>query len=121
MRKAYLNASAKHKENSKSDMLLNGGSASAMVINGEKLVVAQMGDHKVVVCREGVAHQLRSRHQHKEKKHWPRRLISGMRQRLLCFIVCNDVYPLENMAFGGGNIVRVEMCVPKFKRSKCLT
>ncbi|KAJ8434842.1 hypothetical protein Cgig2_022121 [Carnegiea gigantea] len=77
MRKAYLNTRAKHKDNSKSDMLLNGGSASAMVINGEKLVVAQIGEHKVVVCRDGIAHQLRSRHQHKGKRHWPRRLISG--------------------------------------------
>ena len=33
------------------------GSASIMLINGEKLVVAIVGDYKIVVCKHGIAHQ----------------------------------------------------------------
>ncbi|XP_048235228.1 putative protein phosphatase 2C-like protein 44 [Ricinus communis] len=79
MRKAYLGARAKIKETTKSeDETWRVGSASVMVINGEKLVIANMGDYRVVVCRDGVAHQVRSKHQETTKRHWSRRLFPGM-------------------------------------------
>ncbi|XP_050216394.1 putative protein phosphatase 2C-like protein 44 [Mercurialis annua] len=74
MRKAYLGARAKINETPKSeDEKLNVGSASVMVINGEKLVMASMGDYKAVICRDGVAHQVRSKHQQTTKTHWSHR------------------------------------------------
>lgn len=78
MTKAYLNARSKLKENGISEKtMLNVGSASAIVIDGEKLVMAQMGDYRAIVCKDGMAHQLQPRHQRRGKRHWPRRLISG--------------------------------------------
>ncbi|CAK7327273.1 unnamed protein product [Dovyalis caffra] len=77
MRKAYLAARAKVRETQKSDETWKAGSASVMVINREKLVTANMGDFRVVVCRDGVAHQMKSRHRQTAKRHWSRRLFSG--------------------------------------------
>ncbi|KAL5848837.1 hypothetical protein ACOSQ4_006850 [Xanthoceras sorbifolium] len=77
MRKAYLSARAKGREAQKEDETWRSGSASVMVINGEKLVVANMGDYRAVVCRGGVAHQISSGNQQTTKRHWYRRLFSG--------------------------------------------
>lgn len=78
MKKAYLNAIEKI-DSDNLEKIENFGSVSALVINGEKLVMAQMGSYKAIVCRDGMAHQLRPTHQHRGgKRHWPRRLISGM-------------------------------------------
>lgn len=76
MRKAYIDTRAKL-ESDKPEKMVNVGSASAMVINGDKIVMAQMGGFRAIVCRDGIAHQLRATHQYKGKRHWPRRLISG--------------------------------------------
>ncbi|KDP40354.1 hypothetical protein JCGZ_02352 [Jatropha curcas] len=77
IRKAYLGARAKIKETQKpDDETRRVSSASVMVINGEKLVIANMGDYRAVVCRNGVAHQMSSKHQQTNKRHWYRRLFS---------------------------------------------
>ncbi|KAJ4843852.1 hypothetical protein Tsubulata_037215 [Turnera subulata] len=77
MRKAYLGARAKVREAEKpderSDETWRVGSASAMVINGEKLVIANMGDYRVVVCRDGLAHQVNKKHHQSAKRHWSHR------------------------------------------------
>lgn len=81
MRKAYLWARAKMREAQEADAdeTWRVGSASVMVINGEKLVIANMGDYRAVVCRDGVAHQINSNHQHPAaKRHWSRRYFSGI-------------------------------------------
>ncbi|KAJ6769130.1 ALPHABET ISOFORM E-RELATED [Salix koriyanagi] len=77
MRKAYLAVRAKIRETHKSDEGLRAGAASVMVVNREKLVTANMGDFRVVVCRDGEAHQMKSRRRETAKRHWSRRLFSG--------------------------------------------
>ncbi|XP_034925818.1 putative protein phosphatase 2C-like protein 44 [Populus alba] len=77
MRKAYLAARAKIRETQKSVEALKAGAASVMVINREKLVTANMGDFRVVVCRDGVAHQMKSKHQQTARRHWSHKLFSG--------------------------------------------
>lgn len=78
MRKAYLGARAQIRETQKEDETWRAGSASVLVINAEKLVTAYMGDYRAVVCRDGVAHQIRSKDQQSSKRYWSRRLISGV-------------------------------------------
>ncbi|KAJ7979841.1 putative Protein phosphatase 2c [Quillaja saponaria] len=73
MRKAYLGARAKIRETKKSDEINRSGSASVMVINGEKLVIANMGEYRAIVCRDGTAHQITSRRHQIPKRHWSRR------------------------------------------------
>ncbi|KAI9195779.1 hypothetical protein LWI28_017947 [Acer negundo] len=80
MKKAYLGARAKVKESQKEDETWRLGSASVMVINGEKLVIANMGDYRAVVCRGGVAHQIGTGHQQTTKRHWYRRFFSGTKK-----------------------------------------
>ncbi|KAK1592969.1 hypothetical protein Q3G72_033544 [Acer saccharum] len=80
MRKAYLGARAKVKESQKEDETWRSGSASVMVINGERLVIANMGDYRAVVCRGGVAHQIGTGYQETTKRHWYRRFFSGTKQ-----------------------------------------
>ncbi|KAH8500202.1 hypothetical protein H0E87_015443 [Populus deltoides] len=77
MRKAYLAARAKIRETQKSVEAVEAGAASVMVINREKLVTANMGDFRVVVCRDGVAHQIKSKHRQTATRHWSQRLFSG--------------------------------------------
>ncbi|WCJ24069.1 Protein phosphatase 2C family protein [Euphorbia peplus] len=79
MRKAYLGARAKIREIERSDDNEETGrvsSASVLVINGEKLVMSNMGDYRAVVCKDGVAHQMSSKHQQTTNRHWSRRLFS---------------------------------------------
>ncbi|KAJ6719403.1 PROTEIN PHOSPHATASE 2C-LIKE PROTEIN 44-RELATED [Salix purpurea] len=70
MRKAYLAAIAEIRETQKSDETWKAGSASVMVLNREKLLTANMGDFRVVMCRDGVAHQMKSKHRHTAKRLW---------------------------------------------------
>ncbi|KAK6929751.1 PPM-type phosphatase-like domain [Dillenia turbinata] len=78
IRKAYLGARTKAREVQEDDETCKAGSASAIVINGEKLVLANMGDYQAVVCRDGEAHQITKRHHHHTAKgHWPRKFVSG--------------------------------------------
>ncbi|XP_059632338.1 putative protein phosphatase 2C-like protein 44 [Cornus florida] len=77
MRKAYLGARAKLRETQKPEETWKAGSASAIVINGDKLVIANMGDYKAIVCRDGDAYQISRRKQQAAKRHWSRRFIPG--------------------------------------------
>ncbi|KAK5805116.1 hypothetical protein F383_08399 [Gossypium arboreum] len=74
MKKAYLGARAKAREAQKKDETFQTESASAMLINGEKLVMANLGGYRAVVCRNGVAHQLNSKHHGGARRHWTRKL-----------------------------------------------
>ncbi|KAF5452665.1 hypothetical protein F2P56_027639 [Juglans regia] len=76
MRKAYLSARAKIREMQKADETGRAGSVSVLVTNAEKLVTAFMGDYRAVVCRDGVAHQIRNTGRHLSRRHWSRRLKS---------------------------------------------
>ncbi|CAA2980583.1 phosphatase 2C 44 [Olea europaea subsp. europaea] len=76
MRRAHLSARAKMRERQKPEAGAAGaeaekpGSASAIVINGEKLVTANMGEYRAIVCRDGKAYQI-------SRKHWSQKLIPG--------------------------------------------
>lgn len=61
------------------------GSASAIVIDGEKIVVADMGEYKVVVCRDGKAYQINRKQHNNLRRHWSRTFIPGF-----LFFSCND-------------------------------
>ncbi|KAF7807098.1 phosphatase 2C-like protein 44 [Senna tora] len=79
LKKAYLNARAKMREQEKSDERCSNrmSSASVIVVNGEKLVMANMGNYRAVVCRDGIAYDKNGRHQQSAKRHyWTRRLFS---------------------------------------------
>ncbi|CAJ1976447.1 unnamed protein product [Sphenostylis stenocarpa] len=78
LKRAYLGVRAKIREEHKLVETSRMGSASVMLINGEKLVVANMGDYRTVVCRDGIAHQTISTYQQSEKVHWSRRLFAGI-------------------------------------------
>ncbi|XP_068327548.1 putative protein phosphatase 2C-like protein 44 [Pyrus communis] len=72
MRKAFLGARSKVREASEET---NGvGSVSAMVMDGEKLVLANMGDYRAVVCKDGFAHQIGTKKKQSTKKIWSHRL-----------------------------------------------
>ncbi|KAH6770077.1 hypothetical protein C2S52_014880 [Perilla frutescens var. hirtella] len=53
------------------------GSASAMVINGEKLVMANTGGYTAVVCRDGEAYQICRKKLQPTTQKWPLALFSG--------------------------------------------
>ncbi|XP_051129650.1 putative protein phosphatase 2C-like protein 44 isoform X2 [Andrographis paniculata] len=53
------------------------GSASAMVINGEKLVMANMGACRAVVCRDGEAYGIGATKFWPKTSHWSLEFISG--------------------------------------------
>ncbi|KAE8704758.1 putative protein phosphatase 2C-like protein 44-like isoform X2 [Hibiscus syriacus] len=74
IKKAYPGAKAKAREEQKEYVTFQAESASVMVINREKLVVANLGGYRAVVCRDGVAHQLSSKHYGGARRHWARRL-----------------------------------------------
>ncbi|XVE65812.1 hypothetical protein DITRI_Ditri08aG0029400 [Diplodiscus trichospermus] len=66
MRKAYIAARAKVREAQKEDETMK---------DGEKLVSANLGGYRAVVCRDGVAHQMSSKHHARgARRHWTRRL-----------------------------------------------
>lgn len=79
MRKAFIGARAKVRETPEEAEQTRTvvGSVSVMIINGEKLVIANMGDYKAVVCRDGVAYQISTKQQQSAKRHWSRRLFSS--------------------------------------------
>lgn len=74
MKKAHLRARAKIMETAKGSCKV--GSASAIVINGERLVIAKMGDYKAVICKDGEAFQIGTRHWQK-RQHWSNKLFPG--------------------------------------------
>ncbi|KAM1944112.1 hypothetical protein ACFX15_012364 [Malus domestica] len=75
MRKAYLGARSKVREASEETKGV--GSVSALVIDGEKLVLANMGDYRAVVCKDGLARQIGSRNKQSTKKSWSHRFFRG--------------------------------------------
>ncbi|KAI4345822.1 hypothetical protein L6164_012914 [Bauhinia variegata] len=81
LKRAYLSARSKIREEHKPEETRRMGSASAIVINGEKLVIANMGDYRAVVCRDGVAHNKITKHQQSPKRHWCRRLFTAGTRR----------------------------------------
>lgn len=78
MKKAYLLARANVRQNQDEDETWVVGAASVLVINGEKLVIANMGDYRVIVCRNGVAYQISTGFQQSTRRRWYRKIFSGM-------------------------------------------
>ncbi|XP_022640726.1 putative protein phosphatase 2C-like protein 44 isoform X1 [Vigna radiata var. radiata] len=77
LKRAYLGVRTKIREALKpEEEICRVGSTSVMVINGEKLVIANMGDYRTVLCRNGVAYQTTGRHSHSAKRNWYSRLFS---------------------------------------------
>ncbi|KAG8370443.1 hypothetical protein BUALT_Bualt14G0117500 [Buddleja alternifolia] len=78
MKRAHVSARAKLKDRDEAEEeARKWGSASAMVINGEKLVMANMGDYRAVICRDGEAYQISRKRQQPTTRHWSLKLISG--------------------------------------------
>ncbi|KAK7280892.1 hypothetical protein RIF29_08450 [Crotalaria pallida] len=77
LKRAYLGAKTKIKEANKSEEKCRMGSTSVMVINGEKLVIANLGDYRTVLCRFGIAHQITGIHEQSTKRHWYHRFFAG--------------------------------------------
>ncbi|CAL5413598.1 unnamed protein product [Camellia sinensis] len=50
----------------------------AAIINGERHVMANMGEYRAVVCRDGEAHPISWRQQQGTKRHWSLRFILGV-------------------------------------------
>lgn len=79
LKRGYLGAKTKIIEAQNSKETCRIGSTSVMVINGEKLVIANMGDYRTVLCRDGIAYQITSRYNQSTKRHWFRRFFSGIK------------------------------------------
>lgn len=77
MKKAYLSAKSKVRDAQETEEANGVGSVSAMVIDGEKLVLANMGNYRAIVCREGLAHEIGSRHKQSPKRSWSSRFFRG--------------------------------------------
>ncbi|CAI9118145.1 OLC1v1019671C2 [Oldenlandia corymbosa var. corymbosa] len=72
LRKAHLNCRAKLREEETDHM----SSATAIVINREKLVVANMGEYKAILCRNGKAHHIKEKKQGRGlTRQWSRQFI----------------------------------------------
>ncbi|KAE9619162.1 putative protein-serine/threonine phosphatase [Lupinus albus] len=76
LKRAYLGARAKIRDEHNSEETCRMGSTSVIVINGEKLVIANIGDYRTVVCRDGIAYQATGRYQESAKRHWSQRIFS---------------------------------------------
>jgi len=87
LKRAYLGVRTKIREALKPEEICRIGSTSVMVINGEKLVIANMGDYRTVLCRDGVAYQTTGRHNQSAKRNWYSRLFSGINHSHLFFII----------------------------------
>lgn len=78
MKRAHQVARSKLQDSGGVDVDQKMGSASAMVINGEKLVMANMGKYRAVVCRDGEAFQIGMKKQQSGGLHWSVRFLTGM-------------------------------------------
>ncbi|KAK7278425.1 hypothetical protein RJT34_23453 [Clitoria ternatea] len=76
LKRAYFGVRAKIREENKLEETCRMSSTSVMVINGEKLVIANVGDYRTVLCRDGIAHQTTGTYQQSTKRHWSRRLFA---------------------------------------------
>lgn len=79
MRKAHLHVRAKIREVEKPEETWKLSSATAIVINGEKLVVASMGEYKAVLCKDGKAYQINREQQEGVRRRWLQKFIPGMK------------------------------------------
>ncbi|KAL5711909.1 protein-serine/threonine phosphatase [Ranunculus cassubicifolius] len=77
MKRAYIWIKAKLREGKQDKKAHNAGCASVIVINGEKMVAANMGDYRAVVCKDGIADQICERHHPRVKRRWSLNLFSG--------------------------------------------
>ncbi|OVA02366.1 Protein phosphatase 2C (PP2C)-like domain [Macleaya cordata] len=82
MKKAYLSSKAKLLDQgtqaANDQTWTSGGSTSVIVIDGQKIVAANMGDYKTVVCKDGMAHQICERnHPTATRRRWSLNIISG--------------------------------------------
>ncbi|KAE9617630.1 putative protein-serine/threonine phosphatase [Lupinus albus] len=79
LKKAYLSAktNTKTREENESKETCRVGSTSVVVINGEKLVIANFGDYRTVLCRYGIAYQITGTHKQSAKRNWYHKLFSG--------------------------------------------
>ncbi|XP_049360917.1 putative protein phosphatase 2C-like protein 44 [Solanum verrucosum] len=80
LKKAHVHAKAKVRETEKLESTWKMGSASALVINGERLVLANMGEYKAVVCRDGEAFEINRKQQQTTKPHWSHKLFSAAKR-----------------------------------------
>ncbi|XP_059317671.1 putative protein phosphatase 2C-like protein 44 [Lycium ferocissimum] len=80
LKKAHVHAKAKVRETEKLENSWKMGSASAIVINGEKLILLNMGEYKAVVCRDGEAFEINRRQQQTTKPHWSHKLFPVVRR-----------------------------------------
>ncbi|XP_030507346.2 putative protein phosphatase 2C-like protein 44 [Cannabis sativa] len=79
MKKAYMGVRGKMRETiQKTEERAKAGSVSVMVINGDKLVIGNIGEYKAVVCKNGVARYMNPQHKHfsSPKPHWSGRFLS---------------------------------------------
>ncbi|XP_010264949.1 PREDICTED: putative protein phosphatase 2C-like protein 44 [Nelumbo nucifera] len=89
MRKAHLYTRLKmHGGDKGNRRLRKDGSASAIVINGEKVVIGNMGDYRAVVCRDGLANQINKKHQRGYWRHWSLSLITGALMPKVRILAC---------------------------------
>ncbi|KAL0551188.1 hypothetical protein IC582_010274 [Cucumis melo] len=80
MKKAHLSARTKVREAKEGKEGWKMGSSSALVIDGDKLVIATMGDYRTILCEDGLAHQI-SCDQDPTTQRWSSRLMFGMKPR----------------------------------------
>ncbi|CAH9126756.1 unnamed protein product [Cuscuta epithymum] len=87
MKKAHLSARAKIMMDATAEEdPCNLGSASAIVINGERLVIANMGDYKAVICKDGEAFPVGgTRPRWQKMNHWSCKLFPGSRKQAGAF------------------------------------
>jgi protein phosphatase PTC1 len=97
MKKAYLGVRSKMKEEQRYEETCRMSSASVMVINGEKLVIANIGNYRVVVCKDGMAHQKVDTYQQSGKRHWSRRIFSGINDKQYINFTCEDSFLCQNL------------------------
>lgn len=98
MKRAHLNARSKTIDGDEGDAAARkSGSASAMVINGEKLVMASTGGYTAVVCRDGEAYQICRKRQLPTTPKWPLKFISGgLRVPKIQKIVCDAISTMSS-------------------------
>ncbi|XP_042517042.1 putative protein phosphatase 2C-like protein 44 [Macadamia integrifolia] len=78
MKKAFLSTREKSPEaEQENERTRKMGSTYAIVINGEKVVAAYMGDYRAVLCRDGVANLVGKRHLRSTKRLWRLKLLPG--------------------------------------------
>lgn len=86
MKKAHVSVRSKVKEAKEGKEAWNMGSSSALVVDGDRLVIATMGNYRAIVCENGLARQI-SCDQDPTKQRWHRRLMLGNLLSLLTRLI----------------------------------